>query len=281
MSWWQLAVDVPPELAEAVAWMLASTSGHAAEVQDPTTMSRTEGARVVVSLVEAPDDGLVETVADCLRHLGAPQAPVSTRRHDDDAWRTGWRAFFQPAVLSPRIGVHPPWAPPPDVEAPVEIDPGMAFGTGSHDTTRGVARALDGLLAARPGAAVLDVGCGSGVLSIAAARLGHRAVGVEIDPVALKNAARNVAANGVEVELVCGSAADIEGRYPVVVANILATILVEIAPDVRARCGADLILSGVLEGQVDGVLDAYAPLRLVERRMEGEWAVLHLRRETT
>ena len=279
MSWWQVAVEVPPEAADAVAWLLASASGHAAEVQDPTTMSRTDGARVVVSLTEAPDDTLLETVADCLRRVGAPTAPVSTRRHDDDSWREGWRAFFRPAVLSRRVGVHPPWAAAPGVEAPVQIDPGMAFGTGSHATTRGVARALDDLLARRPGAAVLDVGCGSGVLAIAAARLGHPVVGVEIDPVALENARQNVAANGVRVELVLGSAADIPGRFPVVVANILASILVEIAADIRARCEADLILSGALEGQVERVLAAYAPMRLVERRMEGEWAVLHLRRE--
>ena len=143
MSWWQIAVEVPTELADAVAWLLAQRTGHAAEVQDHTTMSRADGARVVVSLAAAPDDALVAAVGECLRQLGADTAPVSTRRHDDDTWREGWRAFFQPAVLSERIGVHPPWAPAPDVAAPVEIDPGLAFGTGSHATTRGVARALD------------------------------------------------------------------------------------------------------------------------------------------
>lgn len=277
MSWWQLAVEVPPELADAVAWLLASSSGLAAEVRDDQTMSKARGAQVVVSMETAPDEALVAAVRASLQQVGAPDAPVSTRRHDDDGWREGWRAFFQPAVLSPRIGVHPPWADAPDVAAPVEIDPGMAFGTGSHATTRGVARMLDGILAARPGARVLDVGCGSGVLAIAAARLGHRAVGVEIDPVALENARRNVAANGVEVELVCGSADDIAERFPVVVANILARILVQIAPEVTARCGGDLVLSGLLENQEAEVLAAYAPLRPVARATEGEWVVLHLR----
>jgi ribosomal protein L11 methyltransferase len=279
LSWWQIAVAVPSELADTVAYLLASSSGLAAEVRDDTTMSRTAGAQVVLSLETSPDERLVSQVEESLRRCGAPEAKITTRRHDDEDWREGWRAFFVPAVLSKRIAVHPPWRDPPAVEAPVEIDPGMAFGTGSHATTRGVARALDALLAERPGAAVLDIGCGSGVLAIAAARLGHRAVGVEIDPVALENARQNVAANGVEVELVHGSADTIEERFPVVVANILATILIEIAPQIRARCAGDLVLSGLLENQRADVVRAYAPMRVVSDVLEGEWVVLHLRAE--
>ncbi len=277
MSWWQVAVDVPAEHAEVVAWLVAEATGHAAEVQDGTTMSRADGARVVLSLEAEPTDDLVGAVGEALRTAGAPEAPISTRRDDDDGWRDGWRAFFRAAVLSERIGVHPPWEAPPAVAAPVQIDPGLAFGTGTHATTRGVARMLDRLLASRPGAALLDVGCGSGILSIAAKRLGHPATGVEIDPVALENARHNARLNGVELDLRVGSAADVEGRFPIVVANILATILVDIAPEVRARVGGDLVLSGLLPSQESAVLAAYAPLEVVTREAEGEWVVLHLR----
>jgi len=170
----------------------------------------------------------------------------------------------------------------------------MAFGTGSHATTRGVARALDTVLASRPGAGVLDVGCGSGLLTIAAARLGHPAVGVEIDPVALENARHNGRLNGVSeqaapgggsVRWLEGSAADVPGTFPVVVANILAEVLIEIAPHVVSRCSADLLLSGLLRSQEAAVLEAYAGMEVVSAEaqpLEGDesegWLVLHLRR---
>ncbi|MCB9536418.1 MAG: 50S ribosomal protein L11 methyltransferase [Myxococcales bacterium] len=159
------------------------------------------------------------------------------------------------------------------------IEPGMAFGTGTHETTRGVMRALDAHLPAAP-ATLLDVGCGSAILSIAAARLGHRAVGVEIDPVAVDNARHNLRLNGVEdrVELHVGSADAVEGRFPIVVANILAHILIELAPLIIERTGDVLVLSGMLHGQVDAVRAAYAGLDEVERFEEGPWTVLVLRR---
>jgi ribosomal protein L11 methyltransferase len=127
-------------------------------------------------------------------------------------------------------------------------------------------------------------------LSIAAAKLGHRATGVEIDESALASARENVARNEVDdrVTLVCGSVDAVEGRYSLVVANILANILIEIAADVLARCGGDLILSGLLTEQRDAVLRAYevapwagarARLDLVEAWSEDEWVVLWLRRK--
>jgi ribosomal protein L11 methyltransferase len=130
---------------------------------------------------------------------------------------------------------------------------------------------------------VLDVGTGSGILAIAAAKLGHRVLGVEIDETALQNARENVEANGAEVDLQVGSSADVEGRFDLVIANIIAPILIDIARPTMARVAptGDLLLSGVLDWQVDDVLAAYAPFTLVARTVvegaDSPWTVLHLR----
>ncbi len=275
---WVLSVAAEPDLAEALAYLWTTETGLTAEVQDPQTMTRFAGARAVLRVEEAPDE-VLPLVRACMGRLGLGAAPIETREETDTDWQVGWRAFFKPCRLSPRVGVRPPWADPGE---PIEviIEPGMAFGTGTHATTRAVMRCLDGLLGDRAETQILDVGCGSAVLSIAAALLGHRAIGVEIDPVALENARENRARNGVEdrVELIVGSADAVEGQYPIVVANILAHVLIDIAPAITARVGGDLILSGLLEAQEPEVLAAYPGLELVARDDEGPWRVLHLRR---
>lgn len=309
--WWQVRFAVPAEMAEAVAWVLAEEFDLAVEVRDETTMSkasepvkldegeaplaeRVAGAGaggagdeagqsvVVIGLPAAPPADLDATITHCLARLGLGRAQVQTRRRTDNTWREGWKAFFRGARLSPRIAVHPPWEKSPaDVPAAVVIDPGMAFGTGTHETTRGVIRVLDAVLAETGPTTVLDVGCGSGILAIAAALLGHRVVGVEIDPVALDNARENLERNGVgeQVELVEGSADSVVGRFGVVVANILAVVLIQIAPEIAARClpGGVLVLSGMLANQVEAVQAAYRKFELVERSEEGDWVILRLR----
>lgn len=288
-SWWQIRFEVPAELAGAVAWLLAEDLDLPVEVQDTTTLDKgtAETSNIVVGLPQAPPLDLDARVGDCLARLGLPPVDVQTRRRDDTDWRDGWRAFFRGVRLSDRVAVHPPWEKPPKgVPAAVIIDPGLAFGTGTHETTRGVMRALDRVLAARFADApttLLDVGSGSAILSIAAAKLGHRAIGVEIDPVAVRNARANVERNrvGDDVELVEGSADAIVGRFDLVVANILATILIDIAESIIARCapGGALILSGLLAPQRDAVLAAYPGFDLAAETTEGEWVILELVRD--
>jgi ribosomal protein L11 methyltransferase len=168
----------------------------------------------------------------------------------------------------------------------VILDPGMAFGTGTHPTTALCLRALSALLAARPGAAVLDVGTGSGLLAIAAARLGaRRAVGTDDDPVALRVAAENAARNGVRLELLADPPEAVPGAFEVVVANILANTLVELAADVAAHLepGGVALVSGILAPQEAEVRAAYrrAGLRAMPERdrRDGEWSLLAFERE--
>jgi ribosomal protein L11 methyltransferase len=169
--------------------------------------------------------------------------------------------------------------------AEVVLDPGMAFGTGSHATTALCLAALSDLLGDRPGAAVLDVGTGSGLLAIAARKLGAgRVAANDNDPVAVEVARENAARNGVALELTSAPVGAIAGRFDVVVANILANVLVALAPELAAKVapGGVLLLSGILGSQEEEVRRAavaagLSPVPGGDRR-EGEWSLLALER---
>lgn len=284
MSWWTVSVEAPAAMADALAFLIAEQLDLAVEVQDGSTMDKSDGtaSRVLARMTTPPAEQLPAQIHGVMAQLGLGAAPIHTARSDDESWREGWKAFFKAEQLSPRFGACPPWAEQdPAVPQWIVIDPGMAFGTGNHATTRGVLGMLDDWLGERPPIEVLDVGCGSAILSIAAAKLGHRAVGVEIDPDALTNARENVETNGVgaQVRLVEGSAADIDGRFPLVIANILAPILIDIADGIQARCEHTLILSGLLPKQEAAVVAAYDQLQVVERRQQLEWVVLRLEKQ--
>jgi ribosomal protein L11 methyltransferase len=181
----------------------------------------------------------------------------------DADWTRAWMDQYQPMRFGRRLWIYPSTIEPPDdVDAVVvRLDPGLAFGTGTHPTTALCLEWLDGLELA--GARVLDYGCGSGVLAIAALKLGAAgAVGVDNDPQALLASRDNAARNGVaDALLLLAPDAGGIGVHPVVVANILAGALVALEPTLAAACarGGRIALSGILRGQAEEVLAAYAP----------------------
>lgn len=284
MTWWRVCIELPQELAEPLAWLIAEETGTAVEVQDQQTITRADGpARLLIGLSAAPTEAFRGQVAEILDRFELGPEHMTVEQSDDDSWRERWKEFLRGGQVSERVWVRPPWeAPDPSAPVTVVIDPGMAFGTGQHQTTRGCIRLLDRVLAAAPGDPVLDVGCGSGILSIVAALLGSPATGVEIDLESFTNARENVAMNAVEdrVRLIEGSADAVSGTWPVLVANILAGTLVELSAPIRARAARDLVLAGLMQPEVDRVLAAYPDFRLVERLDDGDWAILHLRRAT-
>jgi ribosomal protein L11 methyltransferase len=204
---------------------------------------------------------------------------VSTQEVADD-WADRWRQFHRPLVLEGRLTVRPPWEPAGDTPIDLVIDPGQAFGTGAHATTRLCLELLLDLPAQGP---LVDVGTGSGVLAIAAAKRGFwPVVALDNDPVAVEVTRDNALENGVEVQ-----ARRLDLRHdavpmaPTVTANLLRPLLLELVRSWQGELEPlprRLIASGLLTGEADGVAEAFAQLGLREatRRVQGEWAALLL-----
>jgi ribosomal protein L11 methyltransferase len=204
----------------------------------------------------------------------------------DPAWRERWKRWFVGFDVSERLRVRPPWEAAAAGEVvTVIIEPGMAFGTGQHETTRLCLEAIDAQFAggAAP-AEVLDVGTGTGILAIAAALLGaSRVVAVDNDPDAVSITVENAEVNGVasRIEASATALSRIRGSFPVVVANILAPVLMGMAPELARHTATDgvLVLSGILATQADNVVAAYTSLgmALASRAQAGEWVRLDFR----
>ncbi len=283
MPSYALSVDVPQVDADDVAALLLDQGALGAEVRDgsiqpmPGAPRPPQGRAQVLAFFTARSEA---EEAACALGLAGSIAEIA-----DQDWGESWKKDLAPFSVG-RVFIRPSWttAPPPPGAAEVVLDPGMAFGTGTHPTTALCLEALGELLAGAPGADVLDVGTGSGLLAIAAKKLGaRRVVGTEHDAVALRVAAENADRNGVVLELRLQEPEAVPGRFPVVVANILANTLVALAPGIAARLapGGTLLLAGVLAGQEDEVRTAYLEAGLTadreRERSKGEWRLLALR----
>lgn len=230
---------------------------------------------LLAALVEdTTDPG--EMLAAAGRSLGRARPDIrEVRRFADQDWVSLTQSQFEPIAIGERLAITPSWHQPWDGRLSIVLDPGLAFGTGSHPTTRLCLEWLEQHLV--PGTRVIDYGCGSGILAIAAARLGAaEVIGIDIDPQALRATRDNAARNGVVVQIL-ESDAGAPGPADVVVANILSSPLKLLAPVLTGlvKPGGSLVLSGVLERQIDEVALAYAPLMVLRaaQRSDG-WACL-------
>jgi ribosomal protein L11 methyltransferase len=227
--------------------------------------------------------GELPALPDLQAAAGAALVDITTTEVADD-WATQWRSFHRPLTIGERLHVRPPWCEPPADRGLLDIvvDPGQAFGTGAHHTTR---MCLEALLELEPGGAFMDLGCGSGVLAIAAAKLGWAPVaGVDHERESVAATLDNAAVNGVEVR---AFGADLlrDGLVPTaptVAANLVRPLLAQVA---RAGFDGDpprvLVASGLLHAEADGIARAFEAhgLRERARRHSGEWAALTLVRD--
>jgi len=273
--WTSVALETDAAQAEALADALLEAGALSATVEDAHAGTELETPQFgepgspttplwetsrVVALFEPADD-LDERIVAAARAAGIEDLPEITR---DEVAEQDWvrltQSQFDPIRVSDRLWIVPSWHVAPDPGAiNIALDPGLAFGTGSHPTTRLCLEWLDAHVT--PGATLLDYGCGSGILAIAAKKLGAgETAGVDIDAAALTAAADNAAKNAVTV-LLQHSGAPLERHFDIVVANILTNPLKLMAPLLTARLapGGRLVLSGVLAAQAEDVIAAYAP----------------------
>lgn len=230
-----------------------------------------EGRRL--SAILEPQQDARRLVAAAARAAGVPAPAFSTQPLPDRDWVRASQAQFEGAAVGERLWVGPTWQTAPPGRIVVRIDPGLAFGTGSHASTRLVLAHLEAARMA-DGARVLDYGCGSGILGIAAAKLGAARVdAVDTDPQALETADENARLNGVDMGIFAPEALP-AASYDIVIANILAQPLIVLAPLLAAR-GERVLLSGILESQAAEVRRAYEPwFAMSVPRAEEGWALL-------
>lgn len=271
-------VDVSEEAAEVVAMQLWELGAQGVEERDASTLLGPEMAGAGVTLVASfADDDSAERAA---RELGGGARVVHVVGDD---WREAYKRYFKVSRVGQRLVVRPSWEPyePAADDVVLTVDPGMAFGTGTHESTRLLLGVLDGLV--HGGERVLDVGCGTGILAIAALRLGAaHADCIDVDPDAVAVTLENAEHNGVRPGVAASTTPveEVEGSYPLVLANIQADVLIPLCEALVARVapGGHLLLSGILTPQVDAVRAAFSALICEAVPEEGEWSAVVLRR---
>ena len=297
--WLELSIYVPHEYVEPIA-QLFTRHGEGVVIEEtggyhPDSGERpsSTGATLRTYLPVVPEADLRRE----LIHIGVrlirqfcPASELRERDVADTEWQESWKKHFSVLRVGHRLVVAAPFhrtdleAEPSSGDLVIIIDPGLAFGTGRHPTTRRCLELLERHVA--PGCRVLDVGTGSAILAIAAAKLGARSViGMEVDEVALTSGRSNVQANGVAsgVRLHLGSLphADVHpGSVDLIVANLYAHLLVQLAPELRRALGCDgqLVASGILGGQLDDVEQAFRSVGLTpkERFTDDDWRTVLL-----
>jgi ribosomal protein L11 methyltransferase len=302
-NWLEVSLTVNGELAEAVADVLARFAYSGVMMEQGVKYTDEEDAGtptgpITVRAYLEMNDRIEETrqkVEESLYYLGRIQSlpEASYKQIADQNWMDAWKQHYKPIAIGKRLIIIPAWMDSPDPNrVAIKIDPGMAFGTGTHPTTQLclelMEKAISDIQGSNNGFRMIDVGCGSGILSIAAVRLGATsALGVDIDADSIVNARENADTNRVGNELILGvgSVQEIlEGRFayhkaPLVVANILAPVIIRLFNAGLAELvedGGALILSGILDEQAASVIAAAEAkgLHLTERRQMGDWVAL-------
>ena len=303
MNWLEVSLTVNGELAEAVADVLARFAYSGVMMEQGVKYMNDEDAGtptgpITVRAYLEVDDQLEETrqkLEESLYYLGMIQSlPAATYKEiADQNWMEAWKQHYKPILIGERLVIVPAWLDSPDASRiPIKIDPGMAFGTGTHPTTQLCLELMEREFITHHPSRVIDVGCGSGVLSIAAVKLGaEKVLGVDIDAGSVKNSRENADTNGVGDEFILGVGSVNEirsGQFtfdkaPLVVANILAPVIVRLFDAGLAELIDDegaIVLSGILQEQAQNVIDAGQALglKMTEKRQMGDWVALTMSR---
>ena len=309
MNWLEVSLTVNGELAEAVADVLArfAFSGvmmeQGVKYTDDEDAGTPTGPITVRAYLEMNDqiEDTRQKLEESLYYLGMiqPLPAASYQEIADQNWMEAWKQHYKPILIGERLVIVPAWMDSPDPNRiAIRIDPGMAFGTGTHPTTQLCLELMEKYFEDRLSSmvnrpwSIIDVGCGSGILSIAALKLGAKsALGVDIDAGSIENARENANTNSIGDELFLGIGSVQEildnkfsfRKAPLVVANILAPVIIRLfdagLSELMEADGA-ILLSGILQEQAQNVIEAAQArgLRLNERRQMGDWVALAMNR---
>lgn len=308
MKWLEITVQTPIEGVEPIADIFHEMGTGGVVIEDPAFIRNcaagrhpeewaaqleatgTDMPRVIGYLPVDNELGRrFEAIKSSLKCLVLSPAPeVSTRIVAEEDWAGAWRAHYKPVHVGRRIVVKPTWEnyTPEKGELVIEMDPGMAFGSGTHATTFLCLRLLEKYV--WPGQVVYDVGTGSGILAVAAAKLGAgRVVAIDLDPVACRVAAENVNRNGADgkVQVVQGNLLDrVEGSAGLVVSNIIADVIIDLTPNAAGILvhGGIFIASGIIRSRASDVCNAVevSGLTLIERLDDGQWVAFAAKKQT-
>ena len=277
MEWTDIRLTVAKsdaDNAEAVATMIAEGGIY---IEDYSDIEQQVAEIAHVDLIEQelldkPRDRVIIHL-----YLEPGASPVETEGVEQEDWQNGWRKYYHPLEIGKRLAVVPSWQEYDTDRVKLVLDPGLAFGTGGHETTSLCMEALDERV--QGGERVLDIGTGSGILAIAALKLGAAvAEGVDIDPVAVRTAGENAALNGVQDKLtvLVGDLSDkASGKYDIITANIVANAILSLAPAVPGLMadGATFIASGIIDSRKDEGIAGLekAGLAVVEVKEKRGW----------
>jgi len=264
------------DLASSILWDSGATG---IEERDATTLDKSSGADVTLVAHFDSDEDASEAVQAL-----ADQWTARIEHIEGDAWKERWKEFWKPSRIGERFVVRPSWEPfePGPRDLVITLDPGQAFGTGTHESTRLVLAELEGRV--RGGEHVLDVGCGTGILAIGALMLGAAdAIAIDVDPIAVEVTRENAEVNGVadRVRASDTPVEAIDGTFELVLANIQNAILVPMASELIAKVapGGSLVLSGLLAPEEDEIRAAFGALRFAGKRADKDWIALAFERE--
>ena len=284
-TWIEVRVITKSEALEPISGIFYSLDCKGVAIEDPEDILGREqgpltwdfadinvlehkGKVAVVKAYFAEEDNIQDVLAyvnerlEELKEMGLDlgEAKVDHEKMHEEDWANTWKQYYKPSKVGEKIVVKPIWEEyeAKENELVVDLDPGMAFGTGTHETTRMCIQALERYV--KEESTVFDVGCGSGILAIAAAKLGAKlAVGVDLDPVAVESSIENVGYNNLSnIEILHGNLVEvIDGKADIVVANILAEIICILTDDVKRvlKDGGIFITSGIIHDRVDMVCE--------------------------
>jgi ribosomal protein L11 methyltransferase len=285
---WKISVATSPEAEDAMAELLSNLFDEPASVYHDVRTGETTAVAYLLRQSDWSPSRRAAMVSgiERLRSFGLDIGPgrLSVRKIQREDWAESWKRHFKPIIIGSRLLIKPSWSrrQPRPGQVAVVLDPGLSFGTGQHPTTR---FCLEQIAAGRTDGkaqSFLDIGTGSGILAIAAAKLGYRPVhALDLDPEAIRVARANARQNGVagQVRLMRKDLADLPGvpanQYDLVCANLILEILLQEKRRIvnRLKPGGRLVLAGILRRQIAPVRDAYenSGLKLAEQRAEQEW----------